>query len=190
MENQCSCIVMLCTLREGEEVLKDRVHALAIHKKVDHFRVHEFCSYILRLTLNTKFFLKIRFSTSKTTIRLSMHSFFSSCSFRVSLSFYLQQASHRYWPKFQGSTETYGDFSVTQETFDAYGDYVIRKLGVSMTSSEASPSEPPTTVTQFHFTHWTEKDHPQNCTSILDVIQEVNSVQMATGNKPIVVMCK
>ena len=106
------------------------------------------------------------------------------------LVFYLQPASHRYWPKFQGSTETYGDFSVTQKTFDAYGDYVIRKLAVSMTSSEASLPEQSTTVTQFHFTRWTEKDHPQNCTSILDVIQEVNSVQMATGNKPIVVMCK
>ena len=84
----------------------------------------------------------------------------------------------------------YGDFTVTQKSFEAFGDYVIRKLAVSMTSSEASSSEKPSTVTQFHFTRWTEKDHPQNCTSILDVIQEVNSVQMATGNKPIVVMCK
>ena len=41
MENQCSCIVMLCTLREGEEVLIDHViavHALAIHKKIGSFQ--------------------------------------------------------------------------------------------------------------------------------------------------------
>ena len=140
MENECSCIVMLCTLKEGEEV--------------SHCN-----SFRLNIVMNP----------------FSNHD---------------QRASHRYWPKFQGDTETYGDFSVTQDMFEAFGDYVIRKLRVSMTSSEATPSDPPTTVTQFHFTRWTEKDHPQNCSSILDIIQEVNSVQMATGNKPIVVMCK
>ena len=105
-----------------------------------------------------------------------------------SLIFFLlqQKVCHRYWPKFQGEASTYGDFTVTQQTFDAYGDYVVRKLSVAMAASD----EPPSVVTQFHFTRWTEKDPPQSPATILDVVQEVNAVQMASGNKPIVVMCK
>ncbi|XP_064386533.1 sushi, von Willebrand factor type A, EGF and pentraxin domain-containing protein 1-like isoform X2 [Halichondria panicea] len=114
VENECSCIVMLCTLREEE-----------------------------------------------------------------------QEVCHRYWPKFQGEAGTYGDFTVTQQTFDAYGNYVVRKLSVAMAAS----NEPPSVVTQFHFTRWTEKDPPQSPAAVLDIVQEVNAVQMASGNKPIVVMC-
>ncbi len=88
---------------------------------------------------------------------------------------------HRYWPKFQGEAGTYGDFTVTQQTFDAYGEYVVRKLSVAMTASNDSPS----VVTQFHFIRWTEKDPPRSPVAILDVVQEVNAVQMASGNKPI-----
>ncbi len=105
-----------------------------------------------------------------------------------SLIFFLlqQKVCYRYWPKFQGEAGTYGDFTVTQQTFDAYGDYVVRKLSVAMAASDEIPSE----VTQFHFTRLTEKDPPQSPAAILDVVQEVNAVQMASGNKPIVVMCK
>ncbi len=63
---------------------------------------------------------------------------------------------------------------------------VVRKLSVVMTASDETPSA----VTQFHFTRWTEKDPPRSPAAILDVVQEVNAVQMASGNKPIVVMCK
>ncbi|XP_064386538.1 sushi, von Willebrand factor type A, EGF and pentraxin domain-containing protein 1-like isoform X2 [Halichondria panicea] len=96
-----------------------------------------------------------------------------------------QEVCHRYWPKFQGEAGTYGDFTVTQQTFDAYGNYVVRKLSVAMAASDA----PPCVVTQFHITRWTEKDPPQNPAALLDVVQEVNAVQMASGNKPIIVMC-
>ncbi|XP_064386521.1 uncharacterized protein LOC135335055 isoform X2 [Halichondria panicea] len=96
-----------------------------------------------------------------------------------------QKVCHRYWPKFQGEAGTYGDFTVTQQTFDAYGNYVVRKLSVAMAASD----EPPSVVTQFHFTRWTEKDPPQSPAAVLDIVQEVNAVQMASGNKPIVVMC-
>ncbi len=115
----------------------------------------------------------------------------SHCSHCTLLLLYLQyvlqqKVCHRYWPKFQGEAGTYGDFTVTQQTFDAYGDYVVRKLSVAMTASDDNPS----VVTQFHFTRWTEKDPPRSPAAILDVVQEVNAVQMASGNKPIVVMCK
>ncbi len=29
-----------------------------------------------------------------------------------------QKVCHRYWPEFQGEAGTYGDFTVTQQTFD------------------------------------------------------------------------
>ncbi len=118
IENQCSCIVMLCSLREGD-----------------------------------------------------------------------QKTCHRYWPKFQGSTEKYGSFNVTQQSFESLGDYSARKLAVSLAERD-DPAEPPHVVTQFHFTRWTEKDPPQSTTALLEVVREVNSIQMASGNKPIVVMCK
>ncbi len=54
----------------------------------------------------------------------------------------------------------------------------------------AASDAPPCVVTQFHITRWTEKDPPQNPAALLDVVQEVNAVQMASGNKPIIVMCK
>ena len=54
----------------------------------------------------------------------------------------------------------------------------------------AASKDPPSVVTQFYFTRWTEKDPPQSPTAVLDILQEVNAVQMASGNKPIVVMCK
>ena len=67
----------------------------------------------------------------------------------------------------------HGDFTVTQQTFDAYGDYIVRKLlSVSMAASDEHPS----VVTQFHFTRWTEKDPPQSPAAILDIVQEVNAV--------------
>ena len=104
----------------------------------------------------------------------------------------LQQGSHRYWPKFKDVTETYGDFAVIQQSIEAFGDYVVRKLGVSKQSSEATAvaSEPSLVVTQFHFTRWKVKEFPQHSASLLDLIQDVNRVQMNTSNKPIVVMCK
>ena len=78
---------------------------------------------------------------------------------------------------------------VTQQSFQSCGEYDVRKLGVSLAQPD-HPAEPPSVVTQFHFTRWTEKELPQNTTPLLEVIQEVNSIQMASGNKPIVVMCK
>ena len=89
-------------------------------------------------------------------------------------------------------TETYGDFVVTQQSIEAFGDYVVRKLEVSKQSSEAAAvmSEPSLVVTQFHFTRWKAKEYPHRSASLLDLIQDVNRVQMNTNNKPIVVICK
>ena len=46
------------------------------------------------------------------------------------------------------------------------------------------------TVTQFHYTKWPEDGVPQSTTGVLEVANLVQKVQMSSGNKAIVVMCK
>ena len=81
---------------------------------------------------------------------------------------------------------------VTQHSIESSGDYVVRKLEVSRQSSEATnvSRDPSLVVTLFHFINWKEKELPHNISSVMDLIQDVNRVQMNTNNKSIVVMCK
>jgi len=46
------------------------------------------------------------------------------------------------------------------------------------------------TITQFQFVKWPENGVPRSTTEVLQVANLVQQVQMNTGNKPIVVMCK
>ena len=46
------------------------------------------------------------------------------------------------------------------------------------------------TVTQFQYLKWPEDGVPQSTTGVLEVANLVQKVQMGSGNKPIVVMCK
>ena len=46
------------------------------------------------------------------------------------------------------------------------------------------------TVTQFQYVEWPEDGVPQSTTGVLEVANLVQKVQMSSGNKPIVVMCK
>ena len=77
------------------------------------------------------------------TLNLSYSSYieqYMHCTVFSLIFFLLQQkVCHHYWPKFQGEAGTYGDFTVTQQTFDAYGDYVVRKLSVAMEASDEPP---------------------------------------------------
>ena len=56
--------------------------------------------------------------------------------------------------------------------------------------SSMSVSSSGFTVTQFQYTAWPEDDVPQSTTGVLEVANLVQKVQMNTGNKPIVVLCK
>ena len=46
------------------------------------------------------------------------------------------------------------------------------------------------TVTQFQYLKWPEDGMPQTTTGVLEVANLVQKVQMGSGNKAIVVMCK
>ena len=101
-----------------------------------------------------------------------------------------QEACARYWPHGRGSSETYGKYSVTLSKQDVFGDYAIRKFDISESQSRMSLSKAGFTVTQFHYIRWPEDGVPQSTTGVLEVANLVQKVQMSTGNKAIVVMCK
>ena len=101
-----------------------------------------------------------------------------------------QETSARYWPHGCGSSETYGKYSVTLSKQDVYGDYAIRKLDIAESQSRMSVSNAGCTVSQFHYTRWPEDGVPQSTIGVLEVANLVQKVQMSTGNKAIVVMCK
>ena len=67
------------------------------------------------------------------------------------------------------------------------GDITIRKMEIV-----ESQAKKPTgfTVTQFHYTKWPEEGVPQSTTGVLEIDDLIQKVQMSTGNKAIVVMCK
>ena len=75
------------------------------------------------------------------------------------------------------------------------GDYVVRKMEMSETRARVSigsakQSQSVFTVTQFQYLSWPEEGVPQTTTGVLEVANLVQKVQMGTGNKAIVVMCK
>jgi protein tyrosine phosphatase len=105
----------------------------------------------------------------------------------------LQEVCHQYWPRGRGNCETYGKYSVTLTKLDVCNDYVIRKMDIMECQSQASatPSCPASfTVTQFQYMNWPEDSVPQSTTGILEVANLVQKVQMSSGNKAIVVMCR
>ena len=98
--------------------------------------------------------------------------------------------SHCYWPQGKGSSETYGKLTVTLTDQKAFSEYVMRKLEV--TEHQPTMSVMPTgySVTQFHYLRWPEENAPNTTSTILEIANLVQKVQMSTGNKAIIVMCK
>ena len=92
---------------------------------------------------------------------------------------------HQYWPLGRGSSETYGKYTVTLCSQEISNDeYIIRKMEISESQDNAF------TVNQFQYLKWLEDGVPQSTTGVLEVANLVQKVQMGSGNKAIVVMCK
>ena len=87
----------------------------------------------------------------------------------------------------------YGQITVKLLQEEAYGDYNLRKFEVN---EEKSPNSTVVgvktsfTVTQFHFMVWPERETPPITSSLIELVDNVNKVQMGSGNRPITVMCK
>ena len=97
---------------------------------------------------------------------------------------------HSYLPIGRGSAETYGKYTVTLNKQDVHGDFAVRKMEITESQARMSVSNAGFTVTQFHYVKWPEDGVPQSTTSVLEMANLVQKVQMSTGNKAIVVMCK
>ena len=103
---------------------------------------------------------------------------------------FLQETFSPYWPTTRGSSQTYGKYAVTFTKQDVHGDFAIRKFDVTESQVRMSFSSAGFTITQFQYTKWPEDGVPQTTTSVLEMANLVQKVQMSTGNKAIVVMCK
>ena len=69
-------------------------------------------------------------------------------------------------------------------------DYIVRKMDISDSQATMSPGDNGFTVTQFQYVRWPEDGVPQSTTAVLEMANLVQKVQMGSGNKAIVVMCK
>ena len=101
-----------------------------------------------------------------------------------------QMMCHNYWPSEKGATEAYGRLTVTLAEKKAFNGYMIRKLQLLETHTRTSVAPDINTVTQFQYLSWMEDEIPDSTSSILEIANLIQKVQMGTGNKPIVVMCK
>ena len=90
----------------------------------------------------------------------------------------------------RGSSENYGKYTVTLTKQEVNSDYIVRKMDITDSQSKMAVSSSGFTITQFQFLKWPEDGVPQSTTGVLEVANLVQKVQMNTGNKAIVVMCK
>ena len=103
---------------------------------------------------------------------------------------FLQEVCHHFWPRDKGESETFGKYTVTLTSQEICNDYAIRKMEVLGSEARMSVNQGAMTVTQFQYVEWPEDGVPQSTTGVLEVANLVQKVQMGSGNKPIVVMCK
>ena len=98
-----------------------------------------------------------------------------------------------YWPTTEEETISYGQIMVTLLSEENYGDYNLRQFEIN----EKRASHPGMigvrtafTVTQFQYMVWPEHETPSSTSSLIELIDNVNKVQMGFGNRPMIVMCK
>ena len=120
-------------------------------------------------------------------VRLS-YVYYTSSTIAAGYSF--QEVCHPYWPNGKGSSESYSKYQVTLKTQENSTDFIIRKMEISDSQAVMSVNQNGFTVTQFQYVRWPENGVPQSTTGVLEMANLVQKVQMGSGNKAIVVMCK
>lgn len=106
----------------------------------------------------------------------------------------LQESSSPYWPSNTFSPVEYGKLTITKVAEQEFEDYVMRKFEVSgvpaKSLSASSNLSPSFAVTHYQYFNWAEEVAPKETSSVIEMVERVNKVQMSTGNKSITVMCK
>ncbi len=101
-----------------------------------------------------------------------------------------QEVSIRYWPQGKNVSAQYGKITVTVKDQKVLGDYVMRKLEVVKNQTDMPAKSSDLIITHFQYLRWQEDGIPNSTSAILEITNLVQKVQISTGNKPIVVMCK
>lgn len=98
--------------------------------------------------------------------------------------------SAHYWP-INNEPQTYGKLMVKKLSHEKRGDVVVRKFEVDeKRRSSLLDLKTAFTVTQFQFLVWKEHEIPPIGLPLVELVNGVNKVQMGSGNRPMVVMCK
>jgi len=102
--------------------------------------------------------------------------------------FFHQEVCHRYWPQGKKSPEEFGQFTVTITSQDIQNGYILRKMDVVETVDENKTNK--FSVIHVQYLQWSEGGVPNTTATALEISDLVQKIQMSTGNKPVVVMCK
>ncbi len=98
--------------------------------------------------------------------------------------------SEEYWPATEGSRETYGKYTVILTSQTNSNDYIVRKMDIAESQSMAFTSSTGFSVTHIQYLKWTKDSVPTITSPVLEIANMVQNIQIGSGNKPIVVMCK
>ena len=102
---------------------------------------------------------------------------------------FLQEMSVQYWPIEVDDEQFYGKITVKKTCEESHGDFILRRFEIDC-DKESTNIKTSITVNQLQFLAWPEHETPSNCSSLVELIEHVNEVQMRTENRPIIVMCK
>ncbi|XP_072180078.1 receptor-type tyrosine-protein phosphatase mu-like [Diadema setosum] len=103
----------------------------------------------------------------------------------------------QYWPE-ESRSINIGNFSIFLSEEHTFSDHVIRELDVKMSTFTTlfnlqGRGEEKRTVTQFHYMSWSNKDVPENYTTLLDFVDVVlrhhATMPLSKRNRPMLVHC-
>ena len=99
---------------------------------------------------------------------------------------------YHYWPGAEGTQQTYGKVSVRKILQENRENFIVRKFEVEEKRQMPYLASVKTgfTVIQLQLLVWPELESPLNASSIIELVEHVNKVQMGSGNHPVIVMCK
>ena len=99
--------------------------------------------------------------------------------------------SVHFWPS-DDESQVYGKVTVKKLSQSKNGNVVMRTFEVDSTnqSSNYANIKSSFTITLFQFLAWKERECPTDVSSLLDLVENVNKLQMKSSSKPLIVMCK
>ena len=98
--------------------------------------------------------------------------------------------SYHFWPT-ENEPQTFGKLMVKKLSHEKHGDVIVRRFEIDETKQPSLAGlKTAFTVTQFQFLVWKEDETPPITSHLIDMVDNVNKVQMGSGNRPMIVMCK